>query len=469
MQPLSAASWRFHAAPPLSPPPLQRERLKDSSSFLLLLQPLQSHRALTRFESLKTLHESPSTPCLTPLRPNPTLKARHSLQPDEAHSLPPGEALGPPPGEALLAVTLSAPIGGLHQLHRCRSKRTRGHPAAAPGVILRAPDGGASCSREGRRGGLACCHAPAAHARGRARVAPPDAAPPSDAQMSQLHDFIANSKRLVVLTGAGISTESGIPDYRGPQGAYSTGFKPMPHQEFVRSEASQQRYWARSYIGWRRFTSATPGPSHKALARLEARGRVGGGMITQNVDSNPVELHGTTHRVVCLGCGHLSARHALQARIQLLNPEWAANVEYLSAGAPGSEASFGMRLRPDGDVEIGEEFWRDYRFVVPPCELCGGPLKPDVVFFGDNVPKERADEAHAMVANGDAMLAVGSSLMVLSAFRLARQMIDGGKPLALLNVGPTRADELASVKVEARCGEVLTRLISFGSLDVPVV
>eukprot|EP00850_Spirogloea_muscicola_P021526 SM000252S09078 [mRNA] locus=s252:89305:92269:- [translate_table: standard] len=312
------------------------------------------------------------------------------------------------------------------------------------------------------------------------QTAPP-ALPATPEQLRQLHDFVAGSRRLAVLTGAGMSTESGIPDYRSPQGAYSSGFKPMTHQEFVRSLASRTRYWARSYIGWRRYVSAAPGAAHTALARLEQRGRVAGGMITQNVDrlhhaagSRPLELHGTTHEVVCLDCANLSDRYTFQDRMKDLNREsvsqWAAAVEVLEQGTPGSEASFGMRTRPDGDIEIGEEFWRQADLRIPSCLACSGSrLKPNVVFFGDNVPKPRVEDALGLVTSADALLVVGSSLMVLSAFRLARAAADAGKPIALLTIGPTRADELASLKIGARCGEVLSRLVATGSMDVPVL
>ncbi|CAM6103768.1 unnamed protein product [Calypogeia fissa] len=302
----------------------------------------------------------------------------------------------------------------------------------------------------------------------------PDASPPREEDLDNLLKFVEDSRKLVVLTGAGISTESGIPDYRSPNGAYSSGYKPMTHQEFLRSAATRRRYWARSYAGWRRFIAARPGPTHKALTKLEGNGRVMG-MITQNVDrlhhragSNPIELHGTTHRVICLDCGQLTGRHEFQERVCDLNPEWAMAIQMLEKGGPGNSASFGMKQRPDGDLEIDSKFFQE-DFQVPVCERCGGTLKPDVVFFGDNVPKARAQEAMAMVTSSDAVLVLGSSLMTMSAFRLVRTAIDQGAHLAVVNLGPTRADDIATLKVESRSGEVLTRLLTMGSLALPPI
>ncbi|PIA47594.1 hypothetical protein AQUCO_01400315v1 [Aquilegia coerulea] len=229
------------------------------------------------------------------------------------------------------------------------------------------------------------------------------------------------------MTGAGISTESGIPDYRSPNGAYSTGFKPITHQEFVRSIRARRRYWARSYAGWRRFTAAQPGPGHISLAALEKVGRINF-MITQNVDrlhhragSNPLELHGTVYSVICLDCGSSLCRNEFQDQVKALNPKWATAIENLNIGSPtpGSDKSIGMKQRPDGDVEIDEKFWEE-DFHIPPCRKCNGVLKPDVVFFGDNVPKDRADEAMEAAKGCDAFLILGSSLMTMSAFRLVR-------------------------------------------------
>ncbi|KAK8716372.1 hypothetical protein V6N13_043684 [Hibiscus sabdariffa] len=288
----------------------------------------------------------------------------------------------------------------------------------------------------------------------------PQADPPSAEDVNHLHQLIDQSTKLVVLTGAGISTECGIPDYRSPNGAYSTGFKPITHQEFVRKSRARRRYWARSYAGWRRFTAAQPGAAHVALASLEQAGRINF-MITQNVDrlhhragSNPLELHGTVYSVICLDCGFSFCRNLFQEEVKVLNPKWAAAIESLDHGSPGSDKSFGMKQRPDGDIEIDEKFWEE-DFHIPTCQKCNGILKPDVVFFGDNVPKERADKAMEVARECDAFLALGSSLMTMSAFRLVRAAHEAGASTAIVNVGKTRADDFVSLKINARLGEVL--------------
>ncbi|KAJ0973178.1 hypothetical protein J5N97_021137 [Dioscorea zingiberensis] len=276
----------------------------------------------------------------------------------------------------------------------------------------------------------------------------------------------------MVLTGAGISTESGIPDYRSPNGAYSTGFKPITHQVFVRSSHARRRYWARSYAGWRRFTAAQPSASHCALASLEKVGRINF-MVTQNVDrlhhragSDPLELHGSVYSVVCLECSASICRNSFQEQVKALNPKWASAIENLESGNPGSDKSFGMQQRPDGDIEIDEKFWEE-NFDIPNCQRCGGLLKPDVVFFGDNVPKDRAVKAMEAAKDCDAFLVLGSSLMTMSAFRLVRAAYEANAAIAIVNIGETRADDFVPLKINARCGEILSRLLEMGSIAVP--
>lgn len=302
----------------------------------------------------------------------------------------------------------------------------------------------------------------------------PDSDPPSDRDVSRLHQFFEQSRRLVVLTGAGLSTESGIPDYRSPSGAYSSGFKPITHQEFIRSIRTRRRYWARSYAGWRRFTAAQPSAAHIALASLEKLGRINF-MITQNVDrlhhragSDPLELHGTVYTVACLQCGSSVGRECFQEQVKALNPKWASAIESLECGDPGSDKNFGMQQRPDGDIEIDEKFWEE-EFDIPNCEQCGGMLKPDVVFFGDNVPKERADKAMEAAKNCDGFLVLGSSVMTMSAFRLVRAASEANASIAIVNIGETRADDFVPLKISARCGEILPRLLHMGSMAVPSV
>ncbi|KAM0940550.1 putative histone deacetylase [Dioscorea sansibarensis] len=300
----------------------------------------------------------------------------------------------------------------------------------------------------------------------------PVADPPSSKAVNLLFQFFDQSHKLMVLTGAGVSTESGIPDYRSPNGAYSSGYKPITHQVFVRSSKARRRYWARSYAGWRRFTAAQPSAAHYALASLEKVGRISF-MVTQNVDrlhhcagSDPLELHGSVYSVVCLDCGASICRNLFQEQVKTLNPKWASAIENLESGNPGSDKSFGMQQRPDGDIEIDEKFWEE-NFIIPDCQQCGGLLKPDVVFFGDNVPKEKAVKAMEAAKNCDAFLVLGSSLMTMSAFRLVRAAYEANAAVAIVNIGETRADDFVPLKINARCGEILPRLLEMGSIAIP--
>lgn len=271
---------------------------------------------------------------------------------------------------------------------------------------------------------------------------------PSGQDEEQLRTLIRRARRLFVLTGAGCSTESGIPDYRGPNGTLKH-HRPMLFAEFCRSEKNRRRYWSRSYLGWPRMAAARPNPAHVSLAWLESAGRTSR-IVTQNVDGlhgaagshDVIELHGNLSRVVCLACGAGFSREVIQDRLADANPDWTAE---------------GGIDRPDGDVTIPDE--ETERFRIPSCERCGGTLKPDVVFFGESVPRPRVDAAMAEVDAADAMLVVGSSLMVWSGFRFARAAAERGIPIAILNVGPTRADDLASIRIEALCGETLPRVI----------
>lgn len=250
---------------------------------------------------------------------------------------------------------------------------------------------------------------------------------------------------VLVLSGAGLSTDSGIPDYRGPTGSLRRG-SPMTFQEFTGSAAARRRYWARSHLGWRTIARARPNAGHDAVARLQHRGLVDA-VITQNVDglhqaagsSDVVELHGGLDRVVCLCCGDVTSRAGLAARLTVANPGFGADVE---------------RVNPDGDAEVPDEVLED--FVVVDCLRCGsGPLKPDVVFFGERVPPDRTERCFALVDAARAVVVLGSSLTVMSGYRFVLHASRRGIPVAVVNRGPTRADDRADVRVDAPLGDVL--------------
>jgi len=273
---------------------------------------------------------------------------------------------------------------------------------------------------------------------------------------TSLHSLadLLHDRRVVVLAGAGCSTESGIPDYRGPEGSHRKR-KPIQYNEFVRGESARARYWARSSIGWPRMEGARPNPAHHALARLESRGLVAG-IITQNVDGlhhragsrRVVELHGSLSLVCCLTCGERVSRAKYQEELRVANPAWVTWIE--AAGERAAE------MAPDGDAEVPASALEG--FVVPPCDTCGGILKPDVVFFGENVPSGTVADAYGLLAEGEVLLVVGSSLTVYSGRRFIYRAWETGIPIGVVNLGPTRADEMAIAKVDGRLGEVLPRL-----------
>lgn len=278
--------------------------------------------------------------------------------------------------------------------------------------------------------------------------------------MSEKLVDLLRGRRIVALAGAGCSTESGIPDYRGP-GSAGRVRAPMTYQEFVRGPDARARYWARSAVGWPRMAAALPNPAHFALARLE-EGGVARGVITQNVDGlhhaagsrRVVELHGSLARVVCMECGQTFDREAVQRRILEENAAWADRLGLLAVRVGAGET---IESAPDGDAELPAEAVESFR--VPECEACGGVLKPDVIFFGENVPRERVDEAWRLYAEADVLLVVGSSLTVYSGRRFVYRAQEDGVPVAIVNLGPTRADEVAAVKVEGRLGEVLPEVV----------
>ena len=382
--------------------------------------------------------------------------------------------------------------------------------AGPPG--LRGSLAGGDGAEEGPRGGPRPGAAPACE------QAPEEA-------VQKLAEFVGLRRRLVVVTGAGVSTESDLPCYRGTEGAYSRGFKPMTHQQFVSGPEMRRRYWARSFFGFPKFNACRPNAAHHALTALQAAGAVGSTLLTQNVDRlhhragsrGVLEIHGSTHDTVCLGCGSTGSRAELQERLAILNPEAAdvlakevrraeragenrllgaggegrlpgAALGVLAAaappppsavlsnvaedgrlvaepgaGLPQAAAGRGGQTRPDGDTELDQELVES--FEVPGCQVCGGVLKPHVVFFGDNLPRGRKEALEEEVRAGDGLLVVGSSLSVFSAFRLARQAKQEGKPIAMVTAGQTRADELLDLKLECLAGDVLPRLA--GALGLP--
>jgi NAD-dependent SIR2 family protein deacetylase len=267
-------------------------------------------------------------------------------------------------------------------------------------------------------------------------------------EYASLQDFVDRHERLFILTGAGCSTRSGIPDYRDAEGQWKRAH-PVTYQAFMGDEKTRRRYWARSLIGWRLVRQAEPNDAHRALAELEAAGR-SELLLTQNVDrlhqaagsERVIDLHGRIDLVRCMDCEQRSPRVELQDELGRLNPDW--------LDLDATEA-------PDGDADLERADFSS--FVIPPCPRCGGVLKPDVVFFGENVPRDRVDAAFGHLDKADAMLIVGSSLMVYSGFRFVERAASLGKPLAAVNLGRTRADALLTLKTEEPCESALSFLL----------
>jgi NAD-dependent SIR2 family protein deacetylase len=266
--------------------------------------------------------------------------------------------------------------------------------------------------------------------------------------IEQLRQWLSAHDRIFVLTGAGISTASGIPDYRGPDGLWKRS-APITYQAFIRDPAMRRRYWMRSFVGWPAVASALPNRAHEALVELESCGRITT-LVTQNVDGlharagqrKVIALHGSIDQVICLDCGARVARANVQRILADANPQW---------------TNLTAAIAPDGDADFEHADVGGFR--APLCAGCGGLLKPDVVFFGENVPRERVAAAHDALRMADAMLVVGSSLMVYSGYRFARMAHDAGMPLAMLTRGITRADSLATLKLDADCVAVLAGAI----------
>jgi NAD-dependent SIR2 family protein deacetylase len=262
-----------------------------------------------------------------------------------------------------------------------------------------------------------------------------------------LVEFVRKHRRLLVLTGAGCSTAAGIPDYRDANGAWKRN-EPMRFQLFVADELARKRYWARSMLGWPTMSNASPAAAHRALVRLEHAGHIQL-LVTQNVDglhntagsARVLDLHGRIDTVCCLGCGARFSRRVLQEELVGRNPHWLA----LQAGRA-----------PDGDADLEAQDFA--QFDVLPCHQCRGVLKPDVVFFGESVPRERVSEVRTALAEADALLVVGSSLMVYSGYRFVEDAVSAGKPVAVVNRGRTRADPVLTLKVEHEVGATLEML-----------
>jgi NAD-dependent SIR2 family protein deacetylase len=273
---------------------------------------------------------------------------------------------------------------------------------------------------------------------------------PGSADLEQLVALVRGGD-VLVLSGAGLSTESGIPDYRGPTGAATRDHTPMTYQAFVRDPVARHRYWARSYLGWPRMAQARPNDGHRAVTGLQRAGLLRG-IITQNVDglqqeagaADVVELHGGLDRVACLGCGAVLGRRLVEDLLRAANPAFEVAVD---------------EVNPDGDVTLPDEALDD--FVMVPCPVCGdGPLKPDVVFFGESVPPERVARCYGLLEGARSLLVLGSSLAVFSGYRFVLRASKVGIPVALVNQGPTRADALAALHLDAPLGATLPALVA---------
>lgn len=276
-------------------------------------------------------------------------------------------------------------------------------------------------------------------------------------QLSRLL-FVASHGEQVktcVISGAGVSTASGIPDYRSPKGSYSTGHKPMTHQQFVSSESNRKRYWARSVAASSYFKHAKPNDGHYALAELEKNGFVHG-IVTQNVDrlhkragsQNVLELHGHVDDVSCLTCGKSYSRPGFHEEVRMANNDFfVAKIDPVQS----------KDIRADGDAHLSISDFRE--FIIPGCKSCGGVLMPTIVFFGGAVPAEARDRSFQMVKDSGSVLVVGSSLTVWSSFRLVKAAKEQGKPVAIVNIGPSRADDICDMKVESEIAPLLRSMV----------
>ena len=269
-----------------------------------------------------------------------------------------------------------------------------------------------------------------------------------DTGATHLSRFIRENPRLTILSGAGCSTASGIPDYRDDLGKWKHR-QPMQFSDFVNNANNRRRYWAQSFAGWSRIANAKPNRAHLAIARLEKLGFVNC-VVTQNVDDlhksagsqRVIDLHGILHRIRCLQCDATETRQRFQQKLREENPHWDAKISAIA---------------PDGDAKLSRNDFATFN--VPGCALCEGILKPDVVFFGEPVPGDKVSDAQQYLQESDALLVVGSSLMVFSGYRFARSASTSGKPIAIVNRGTTRADDLAACKMTGDCADVLSQTV----------
>ncbi len=269
--------------------------------------------------------------------------------------------------------------------------------------------------------------------------------PPMSSFGESLARFLESAGRVVALTGAGVSTASGIPEYRDREGRWKHA-QPVQFADFKGNQLTRRRYWARSFAGWQRMSQASPNGAHTALVELESKGYIDT-LVTQNVDGlhsaagnrDVVDLHGRLDAVRCLSCDWRAERQDWQQRLEASNRGWEASVR---------------AINPDGDVELDDDAYDG--FDVPDCDACGGIVKPDVVFFGESVPRDRVERVSDAVSRAGALMVAGSSLMVFSGYRFAKQASEAGKPIVIVNDGRTRADDLADLKLEGDCGDVLT-------------
>jgi NAD-dependent deacetylase sirtuin 4 len=293
--------------------------------------------------------------------------------------------------------------------------------------------------------------------RSRYSVHIPKVDPVEQHTIDELARFISDKKQLLVITGAGCSTESGIPDYRGPNGSYSKGHKPVQYGDFVKNYTTRQRYWARNMLGWHFFKSLQPNRAHAALSELEKMNKLNY-LITQNVDNlhqkagntKVLELHGTNYRVVCISCSATEPRASYQERLLQANPKFYSQ-EVLTR-VDDDRAS-----RPDGDAELIVDYTK---FNTPPCLKCGGVVKPGVVMFGENLPPDVTAHSKRLADHCDGLLLVGTSVSTFSAYRLVLQAQENFSEIAMINVGASRADPLLRLKVEGVIGDVLSQAVN---------